>query len=46
LLLLRFIWNIQEKVDDGVIHLTEIHAVVFNAPSWCIWECKSKLQQL
>jgi hypothetical protein len=23
-------------VDDDIIHLMEVHAVVFNAPSWCI----------
>jgi len=46
LLLLQLIWSILEKVDDGVIHLEEVHAVVFNAPGWRIRECKSKLQRL
>jgi hypothetical protein len=35
-LLLRLIWNILEKVDDGVIHFVEVHAVVFYAPGWRI----------
>jgi hypothetical protein len=36
LLLLPFIRNVLKKVDDGVIHLAKVHAVVFNAPGWRI----------
>ena len=32
LLLLHWIWNILKIVDDRVVHLVEVHAIVFDAP--------------
>jgi hypothetical protein len=32
LLLLHWIWNILKIVDDCVVHLVEVHAIVFDAP--------------
>ena len=44
LLLFYLIRNILKIVDDSDIHLMEIHAVVFNAPGWCVRKGKSKLK--
>ena len=43
LLLFQLICYILEIVNDGVIHLMKVHAVMFDAPSWRIGERKSKL---
>lgn len=32
LLLLHFIWNILKIVDDRVVHLVKVHAIVFDTP--------------
>jgi hypothetical protein len=32
LFLLHLIWNILKIVDDRVVHLMEVHAIVFDTP--------------
>ena len=42
--LFDWIRNILKIINNSVIHLVEVHAVVFDTPGWRIRECKGKLR--
>jgi hypothetical protein len=45
-LLLVWILDIFKKVDDNLVHLTEVESVMFDTPGLGIRQCKGKLKEV